>query len=89
MRGKHTRRHGSLSHLIANNSYLKYAEVCAQAVRNVLKEEFVAAAQKRAGNEGRFSKWEAGKQLESSKSTILIILLNVIITTTYRTIKAR
>ena len=54
----------------AGVSYVKYAEVCAQAVRNCLKEELKVAANKRGQSEIRFAKWENGKALESSNFLI-------------------
>jgi F-type H+-transporting ATPase subunit epsilon len=49
----------------AGVSYLKYAETCAQALRNVLKDEPKAIAQKRAGNSLKVQRWEKGKAGES------------------------
>ena len=46
--------------------YPRYAEACAQAVRNVLREDLKAAASKRGDNSLRFAKWENGKAKESS-----------------------
>lgn len=51
----------------ANNSYLNYLDLCSRIVRASLKEEFRAAAAKRAEHGLKFALWSNGKQLELSK----------------------
>ncbi|KAG0169950.1 hypothetical protein DFQ28_001894 [Apophysomyces sp. BC1034] len=48
----------------AGISYLQYANICARAVRNVLKEELRAPAQRLNQNNLKFAKWENGVQKE-------------------------
>ncbi|KAI8976864.1 mitochondrial ATP synthase epsilon chain-domain-containing protein [Pilobolus umbonatus] len=48
----------------AGISYLQYANICARAVRNSLKDEFRAAALRRNNNGLKFAKWESGVQKE-------------------------
>ncbi|CAG8450009.1 3270_t:CDS:2 [Ambispora leptoticha] len=48
----------------AGISYLQYAQICARAVRNALKEEQRVIAQRRDEQGLKFAKWEAGKQGE-------------------------
>ncbi|KAF9431265.1 Dolichyl-diphosphooligosaccharide-protein glycosyltransferase subunit dad1 [Podila epigama] len=43
-------------------SYLQYAQVCARAVRNSLKEEARVVAVRRDEQGLKYAKWEAGKQ---------------------------
>ncbi|KAF9359040.1 hypothetical protein BGX26_000291 [Mortierella sp. AD094] len=43
-------------------TYLQYAQVCARAVRNSLKEEARVVAIRRDEQGLKFAKWEAGKQ---------------------------
>ncbi|KAF9550918.1 hypothetical protein EC957_011465 [Mortierella hygrophila] len=45
-------------------SYLQYAQVCARAVRNSLKEEARVVAIRRDEQGLKYAKWEAGKQGE-------------------------
>ncbi|GAB5585316.1 hypothetical protein Unana1_00216 [Umbelopsis nana] len=45
----------------AGISYLKYAQICATAVRNSLKEDVRAAAQRRDANGLKVSQWANGK----------------------------
>lgn len=46
------------------NSYLQYAQICARAVRNSLKEEARVVAVRRDEQGLKVAKWEAGKQGE-------------------------
>jgi F-type H+-transporting ATPase subunit epsilon len=46
---------------IALHSYLKYAQICARAVRNSLKDDVRTAAQRRDANGLKVAKWENGK----------------------------
>ncbi|KAF7721467.1 hypothetical protein EC973_004646 [Apophysomyces ossiformis] len=48
----------------AGISYLQYANICARAVRNVLKEDLRGPAQRLNQNNLKFSKWEKGTQKE-------------------------
>ncbi|KAF9918617.1 hypothetical protein BX616_007355 [Lobosporangium transversale] len=43
-------------------TYLQYAQVCARAVRNALKEEARVIAVRREEQGLKYAKWEAGKQ---------------------------
>ncbi|KAF9319466.1 hypothetical protein BG000_003573 [Podila horticola] len=43
-------------------TYLQYAQVCARAVRNSLKEEARIVAVRRDEQGLKYAKWEAGKQ---------------------------
>ncbi|CAO3689627.1 unnamed protein product [Umbelopsis ramanniana] len=45
----------------AGISYLKYAQICARAVRNSLKDDVRIAAQRRDNNGLKVAKWENGK----------------------------
>ncbi|KAG2174619.1 hypothetical protein INT44_006883, partial [Umbelopsis vinacea] len=45
----------------ALHSYLKYAQICARAVRNSLKDDVRIAAQRRDANGLKVAKWENGK----------------------------
>ncbi|RKP07255.1 mitochondrial ATP synthase epsilon chain-domain-containing protein [Thamnocephalis sphaerospora] len=45
----------------ANISYLQYSIVCARAVRNALKPELRAIAQRRDEQGLKFQKWQGGK----------------------------
>ncbi|KAH8553587.1 mitochondrial ATP synthase epsilon chain-domain-containing protein [Umbelopsis sp. PMI_123] len=45
----------------AGISYLKYSQICARAVRNSLKDDIRAAAQRRDVNGLKVSKWQNGK----------------------------
>ncbi|KAI8148313.1 mitochondrial ATP synthase epsilon chain-domain-containing protein [Fennellomyces sp. T-0311] len=44
----------------AGITYLQYANICARAVRNSLKDELKVAAQARNQNNLKFAKWEKG-----------------------------
>ncbi|KAI9253421.1 mitochondrial ATP synthase epsilon chain-domain-containing protein [Phascolomyces articulosus] len=44
----------------AGISYLQYANICARALRNTLKDELKAPAQARNQNGLKFAKWEKG-----------------------------
>ncbi|KAI8975442.1 mitochondrial ATP synthase epsilon chain-domain-containing protein [Mycotypha africana] len=48
----------------AGITYLQYANICARAVRNSLKDEFRAAAARRSQNGLKYAKWENGVQKE-------------------------
>ncbi|KAI8393978.1 mitochondrial ATP synthase epsilon chain-domain-containing protein [Radiomyces spectabilis] len=48
----------------AGFSYLQYANVCAKAVRNALKEDLRVLAARRDQNGIKFAKWENGVQKE-------------------------
>ncbi|KAF9932752.1 hypothetical protein FBU30_007402 [Linnemannia zychae] len=48
----------------SDSSYLQYAQVCARAVRNSLKEEARVVAVRRDEQGLKYAKWEAGKQGE-------------------------
>jgi F-type H+-transporting ATPase subunit epsilon len=59
--------------------YLKYVEACSQALRFSMKDQFRAAALRRNENGLKVAKWDAGKQLDSSRfyddhEMIMIIL---------------
>lgn len=45
-------------------SYLQYANICARAVRNSLKDETRTLALRRNQNNLKFAKWENGVQKE-------------------------
>jgi F-type H+-transporting ATPase subunit epsilon len=65
-------RHSTIaSPLTFAHSYLKYTEACAQAVRNVVKDDLRIAAQRRSENIVKFARWEAGKQSESSALVVV------------------
>lgn len=63
--------------IIIYNSYLKYSEACAHAVRNGLKEELRQVALRRSENVVRYAKWEQGKPSESS--TVLLVFVVVVV----------
>ena len=44
-------------------TYLKYADLCATHLRNVLKEPMQQKSKELSGMHARISKWEAGKKL--------------------------
>ncbi|KAJ9073622.1 hypothetical protein DSO57_1004430 [Entomophthora muscae] len=46
-------------------SYLKYSQICAQAVRNALKADLKPAAQIRDEQGIKFAKWQDGKASEN------------------------
>ncbi|KAI7899269.1 mitochondrial ATP synthase epsilon chain-domain-containing protein [Cokeromyces recurvatus] len=48
----------------AGITYLQYANICARAVRNSLKDDVRAAALRRNQNNLKFAKWENGAQKE-------------------------
>ncbi|CDS05474.1 hypothetical protein LRAMOSA08002 [Lichtheimia ramosa] len=48
----------------AGLSYLQYANICARALRNSLKNDLRVAAQARNQNNLKFAKWESGVQSE-------------------------
>ncbi|GAA5804067.1 mitochondrial ATP synthase epsilon chain-domain-containing protein [Helicostylum pulchrum] len=48
----------------AGISYLQYANICARAVRNSLKDETRTLALRRNQNNLKFAKWENGVQKE-------------------------
>ncbi|KAI8884514.1 hypothetical protein K501DRAFT_79656 [Backusella circina FSU 941] len=48
----------------AGITYLQYANICARAVRNSLKDDVRTVALRREQNNVRFSKWENGVQKE-------------------------
>ncbi|KAG9288366.1 hypothetical protein G9A89_021397 [Geosiphon pyriformis] len=58
----------------AGISYLQYAQICARAVRNSLKEELRVLAQRRDEQGLKFSKWEAGKQGELVSAIFLTLI---------------
>jgi F-type H+-transporting ATPase subunit epsilon len=45
-------------------SYLQYANICARAVRNSLKDDVRVVAARRNENGLKFAKWENGVQKE-------------------------
>lgn len=45
-------------------SYLQYANICARALRNSLKDEARVAAARRNENNLKYAKWENGNQKE-------------------------
>lgn len=47
-------------------SYVQYANICAQVMRSVLKEQHRAAALRRDVQTLKMAKWESGKQGPSS-----------------------
>ncbi|KAJ1968510.1 hypothetical protein IWQ62_001201 [Dispira parvispora] len=49
----------------ANLSYLQYSQICAAALRNVVKEDLRAAASKRQGVPIKLAKWDNGKIVDS------------------------
>ncbi|KAI8076796.1 mitochondrial ATP synthase epsilon chain-domain-containing protein [Halteromyces radiatus] len=49
----------------AGISYVQYANICARAVRNALKDELRTPALARNENGLKFVKWEKGVQSES------------------------
>ncbi|KAI9468118.1 MAG: mitochondrial ATP synthase epsilon chain-domain-containing protein [Benjaminiella poitrasii] len=48
----------------AGITYLQYANICARAVRNSLKDDVRAVALRRDQNNLKFAKWENGVQKE-------------------------
>ncbi|KAI8393679.1 mitochondrial ATP synthase epsilon chain-domain-containing protein [Radiomyces spectabilis] len=48
----------------AGFSYLQYANICAKALRNSLKEDLRTVAAQRDRNGLKFAKWEKGQQKE-------------------------
>ncbi|KAI9495095.1 mitochondrial ATP synthase epsilon chain-domain-containing protein [Zychaea mexicana] len=44
----------------AGITYLQYANICARAVRNSLKDDIKVAAQARNQNNLKFAKWDKG-----------------------------
>ncbi|CDH52150.1 predicted protein [Lichtheimia corymbifera JMRC:FSU:9682] len=48
----------------AGLSYIQYANICARALRNSLKNDLRVAAQARNQNNLKFAKWERGVQSE-------------------------
>ncbi|RKP23216.1 mitochondrial ATP synthase epsilon chain-domain-containing protein [Syncephalis pseudoplumigaleata] len=50
----------------ANISYLQYSIVCARAVRNSLKPDLRAIAQRRDEQGLKFQKWQGGKAGDSA-----------------------
>lgn len=65
--GKSRKKALIFSHL---PSYLNYLDLCSRIVRASLKEEFRAAAAKRAEHGLKFSMWSQGKQLELSMKRV-------------------
>ncbi|KAF5400823.1 Mitochondrial ATP synthase epsilon chain [Paragonimus heterotremus] len=48
----------------AGISYIKFSAICAQSLRNSLKEEFKALAAKRSGKQIRLTSWKDGKPIK-------------------------
>ncbi|KAJ1649825.1 hypothetical protein IWQ61_009205 [Dispira simplex] len=49
----------------ANLSYLQYSQICAAALRKVVKEELRVVANKRQGIPVKLAKWENGKIVDT------------------------
>ena len=67
----HVRTKNSHIHFpFTTQSYVKYAEAGAQALRNGLKEELRVAAQRRSENSLKYARWQDGKIAENSTFSV-------------------
>ncbi|RKP33543.1 hypothetical protein BJ085DRAFT_34712, partial [Dimargaris cristalligena] len=49
----------------ANISYLQYSQICAAALRNVVKADLKIAVSKRQSNPFKVSEWKAGQIVDT------------------------